>query len=216
MARANTVKVPAENRARMLAMGQEERLAVCEEVMEAMAGGETLAQWCIARQFAPNTVRRWIAEDEKLKEQYFSIRQLQAQAFADEALRVARATTNYSSAADRILIDTLRWAAAKASPAEFGDRQMVEHKGGQVLEIRVSEESMPVRNEKAMSAGMQVVARLAMPEERTITVETPEVEVESPEALEGQPKAPEGDIVRRRPRKNKPASNRVTVKADTP
>jgi len=134
------VKVGPENRARMLAMSVEEREVVLEACLLAMADGETLAQWCIAEGYAPNTVRMWFATYEGWRERYFATRMLQGQAFADEAIRVARETTNFSSAADRVLIETLKWAAAKAHPMEFGDRQMVEHRGNQRLEVVVVEE----------------------------------------------------------------------------
>jgi O-phosphoseryl-tRNA(Cys) synthetase len=55
---------------------------------------------------------------------------------------VARESTNQSATKDRLLVDTLKWAAAKASPSEFGDKQTVEHQGAQEIKVRVVEDEV--------------------------------------------------------------------------
>jgi hypothetical protein len=57
-----------------------------------------------------------------------------------------------------LLVDTLKWAASKASPTEFGDKQLVEHQGAQEITVRVVEEDVPVRNPKAVGGAMDVAA----------------------------------------------------------
>lgn len=175
MPKKGWVAVTPEVRAKMAAMDQGERLALCEAVCEAMGAGATVSEYCGLHGWAPTLVRSWMAETEAMRDRYQAARLLQAQALADEAVSVARRSSNFSSASDRILIDTLRWAAAKANPAEYGERQTVEHKGGQTLEVRVVEESVAVRNREALATGGAVVARLAegavVPEEVSAVVE---------------------------------------------
>ena len=76
---------------------------------------------------------------------YQQTKKLLAAALAEEAITVARESTNHSSAADRLLIETLKWAAAKASPAEYGERQTVEHQGAPVLQVKIVEDEAPTR-----------------------------------------------------------------------
>lgn len=158
------VTVGPDNAARMRAMTVAEKAAVMEACLLSMADGETLAQWCIANGYAPNTVRFWFAADETWRQRYFAARAMQGQAFADEAIRVARESTNHSSACDRILIDTLKWAAAKAHPAEFGERQTVEHRAKNRMEILVVEEGDaprgPLTSREAARIGGTEVAQL--------------------------------------------------------
>ena len=78
------------------------------------------------------------------------MRPLLGAAFAEEAIRVARESSNATSAQDRTLIDTLKWAAAKAAPMEYGEKQVVEHQGQQTLQVKVLEEDAPVRNVQAL------------------------------------------------------------------
>lgn len=139
----------------------EERLEAFEAVLDAMAEGETLEQGVkglqarLGRSCTAGTLRRWIADDEAWAARYHRARRVLAQALADEAIQIARDSTSYSTATDRVLIDTLKWAAAKANPAEYGERQTVEHQGAQTLQVRVVEESPAVRNPEAMQGQMQ-------------------------------------------------------------
>lgn len=148
------VRVGQDNAALMRAMTVAEKVSVMEACLLAMADGQTLGEWCGSHGFAPNTVRYWFAADETWRQRYFAARAMQGQAFADEAIRVARASTNQSSACDRILIDTLKWAASKAHPMEFGERQMLEHRSKNRLEIMVVEEgSAPAGPRTSREAG---------------------------------------------------------------
>jgi hypothetical protein len=83
------------------------------------------------------------------------------QAFAEEAILVARESTSSTTATDRVLIETLKWAASKANPAEYGEKQTVEHQGTQTLQVKVVEDDAPVRNEKALQSAM-VASTLAI------------------------------------------------------
>ena len=130
------------------------REAVFEAVFDGMANGKTVAD--VARELGlrPGTVRKWLGEDETVYARYLRMRPLLGAAFAEEAVAVARNTTNAASAADRLLVETLKWAAAKSAPIEYGEKQTVEHQGQQTLQVKVIEEEKPVKNVQALQAGM--------------------------------------------------------------
>ena len=134
------VDVPMRSAAEVAAMTGRERAEVVRQVFGWMAEGHTMTAAAQACGLRPSAVRRWIASDAAWMARYDRARKLQAQAMADEAVQVARDSTNQTAAGDRLLVDTLRWAASKAAPREFGDKQVVEHSGGQRLEIRVVED----------------------------------------------------------------------------
>jgi len=139
----------------------DEKAEIVERVLAAMADGETVkdAVKRMALTVSDGTVRRWMTEREEWMAQYQLAKKLMASAMAEEALRVARDSTNYSSAADRVLIETLKWAASKANPAEYGERQTVEHQGAQTLSVKVVEEEGATRYRKAVeSAVMETIA----------------------------------------------------------
>lgn len=130
----------------------EERVALMQEMLEGMARGETVQEMATARGLAPGAVRKWLQSDPEWTEAYRRARLLQGQAMAEEAVRIARESTNYSSASDRLLIETLKWAASKANPSEFGDRQTVEHQGNQALTVKIVEDDAPVRHAISVDA----------------------------------------------------------------
>jgi hypothetical protein len=137
---------------------KEAKDAVMEQILQRMAEGETVSDAVASLKLTvtAGAVRQWFRRDEAWTQRYEQAKKTLAQALAEEAIRVARDSTNHSSAADRLLIDTLKWAASKANPAEYGERQTVEHQGAQTLQIKVVEEETPVRNvqtQKALEAG---------------------------------------------------------------
>ena len=125
-----------------VAWDEAEKRAVVSAVLVAMAEGETLAEASADEGVAPALVRRWMAADPAMMGEYLAVKRLQAQAWAEEAIQVARESTSQSATKDRLLVDTLKWAAAKASPAEFGDKQTVEHQGAQEIKVRVMEDDV--------------------------------------------------------------------------
>ena len=118
----------------------EEKAEMVERVLEGMPEGQTLQQTCMKHGARPGTVRMWIARDEAWNREYQRLKPYLGSALAEEALRVARESTTQTTAMDRVLIETLKWAAGKAAPMEFGDRQVVQHEGAQELRIKVVEE----------------------------------------------------------------------------
>jgi hypothetical protein len=131
-----------------------------EAVLDGMAEGHTLQETVkkVARlrgeTITPGAVRRWIVAEEAWFTRYQRTKALLGQAFAEEAILVARESTSSTTAMDRVLIETLKWAAAKANPVEYGEKQTVEHQGTQTLQVKVVEDDAPVRNTKALQSAM--------------------------------------------------------------
>ena len=136
--------------ARMAKHTSAERAEILEAVFEGMTNGQTLADTCRKLKVSAGMVRQWIARDEDLSHRYQRLRPLLGAALAEEAIRVARESTSQTTAMDRVLIETLKWAAAKSAPAEYGDKQVVQHEGQQTLQVKVIEDEAPVRNVKAL------------------------------------------------------------------
>jgi hypothetical protein len=133
---------------------------IVEAVLDGMAEGHTLHETVkkVARMrgepLTPGAVRRWIVAQEEWFLRYQRTKTLLGQAFAEEAILVARESTSSTTATDRVLIETLKWAAAKANPVEYGEKQTVEHQGTQTLQVKVVEDDAPVRNTKALQSAM--------------------------------------------------------------
>ena len=136
--------------ARMAKHTSAERAEILEAVFEGMTNGQTLADTCRKLKVSAGMVRQWIARDEDLSHRYQRLRPLLGAALAEEAIRVARESTSQTTAMDRVLIETLKWAAAKSAPVEYGDKQVVQHEGQQTLQVKVIEDEAPVRNVKAL------------------------------------------------------------------
>lgn len=138
-----------------------EKAEIVEEVLNGMAEGQTVQDTVKVRQKAfwkagkdapltPGLVRQWIRAREDWWTRYQRMKPVLGQALAEEAVRVARDSTGHTSATDRVLIETLKWAASKANPQEFGEKQTVEHQGAQTLQVKIVEESPEVRNPEAL------------------------------------------------------------------
>jgi nitrogen fixation/metabolism regulation signal transduction histidine kinase len=128
----------------------EERRAVLEQVLEGMTNGLTVADTARKLKIPAGRIRTWLARDPEIYAEYQRVRPMLGAAFAEEAIRVARESTSQTTAMDRVLIDTLKWAAAKSAPTEYGEKQLVEHQGQQTLQVKVIEDEVPVRNVKAL------------------------------------------------------------------
>lgn len=118
------------------ALDADERAAMVELVLSEMAGGRTLEESLHDYHGVDaGSVRQWIAADEDMYYTYLRSRMLMAQALAEEALQVARASDGRNIAGDRLRVDVCQWAAVKMSPKEFGDKQQVETNENKRLEI---------------------------------------------------------------------------------
>jgi hypothetical protein len=100
---------------------------VAEEICRRIGEGETLRSICgLDHMPAHTTVLRWLRENEVFRTQYARAREIQADSLADEMLDVARSATNQDANAKRVLIDALKWRAAKLRPKIYGDRMRIE------------------------------------------------------------------------------------------
>lgn len=138
----------------------ERRKEVLAQVLEGMSNGKTVADTARLLKIPAGNIRQWIARDPEVYAEYQRMRPLLGASFAEEAIRVARESTTQTTAMDRVLIDTLKWAAAKSAPMEYGEKQTVEHQGQQTLQVKVIEDDAPVRNVKALKEAV-VSAALA-------------------------------------------------------
>jgi hypothetical protein len=110
------------------------------DICERIARGELVAAAAKAAGTAPSTVWQWVVEDRALAEMYAHAKHQAADALAEEAIRIALETTNETYSADRLKVDTLKWAAAKRRPKEYGERQAVETSGEQTLNVVIRSE----------------------------------------------------------------------------
>jgi hypothetical protein len=140
----------------------EEKVEVVERVLAEMAEGKTLTETtfkvgkALGRSLTHGMVRRWIVADEEYFQRYEKTKSMLGQAFAEEAIKVARESTASTTAMDRVLIDTLKWAASKANPREYGEKQTVEHQGAPTLQVKIVEDDLPVRNPKAVGDAVAI------------------------------------------------------------
>lgn len=181
-----------ERMARTSRWTEQERREAVELVLDGMAEGKTLADTVrdIARGqrkagklgaeiLTQGQVRRWVVEDETQFAQYQRMKRMLGQAFAEEALHIARESTTATTALDRVLIDTLKWAASKANPSEYGEKQTVEHQGAQTLQVRIVEDDVPLRNPKAAEQ-IGNAAATAMVAPMLLTLPAPTVQALNP------------------------------------
>jgi len=141
------------NYASVVGLSASARVEVMVAALEGMVSGRTLQEVVQALGYDPSIIRQWLADDGEWAGKYRKARLLQGQAMAEEAIRVARETSRGSNTEDKLLIETLKWAASKANPVEYGDKQTVEHQGSQTLSVKIVEDDAPVRNQKALEAG---------------------------------------------------------------
>ena len=121
-----------------------DRQRIFAAVFEGMSEGKTVAQVAEDWGVSAGTVRKWIADDEDAYAEYQRMRPMLGVALAEEAIKLARGATYQTTNADRLRVDTLKWASAKYFPSEFGDKQAIEHSGSQTLKISVVEENVPI------------------------------------------------------------------------
>lgn len=151
-----------------------EREEIVEAVLAGLCEGRSVTETVKARKdwgVSPGTVRGWMLTHEAWMARYQEARKLMGNALAEEAVQVARESSRHSNAEDRLLIETLKWAASKANPAEYGDKQTVEHQGAQVLSVRIVEEDGPTltrgqTERMALEAGVMALTTPLLPAQK--------------------------------------------------
>jgi hypothetical protein len=118
--------------------------ALFDEICAEIAEGKSLRAICEAEDM-PNraTVFKWLANDEKLSDQYARAREAQADLYADEIIDIADdGSRDYSKgengetvvdhdviARARLRVDARKWKASKLAPKKYGDKVTQEHTG---------------------------------------------------------------------------------------
>jgi hypothetical protein len=119
--------------------------AICERLMD----GESLRIICASPELpSRHSVFRWLASDEKFRDQYARAREIQAEVFADEMIAIADDISNdvtgelempngVAVQRAKLQIDTRKWIACKLLPRKYGDKIQSEHvgKNGEKLEL---------------------------------------------------------------------------------
>lgn len=120
---------------------------IADRICERISDGEDLRAICTdADMPGRSTVFRWLAANEDFAKQYALARELQGDALADDMLGVARksAKTKTEVAARRLLLDTMKWRAAKLRPKVYGDKLELGGTGaGGALLIGISTDPKP-------------------------------------------------------------------------
>lgn len=105
---------------------EHDRKAVFDSLLPFLANGLSLREASFKVGISQATVRKWIATDSYCRQQYDSIKTVQADAMADRALREANRAatidTPHGVAAQRLRVDTLKWYAAVLQPKKYGLR----------------------------------------------------------------------------------------------
>lgn len=131
----------------------EDKLDLITRAAELIATGVLVSVAAKSVGVTDKTLRQWAANDPQCGDVYRRAREISAGALEDEALLIARSATADSYAADRLRIDTLKWAAAKRHAREYGDK--VQH------DTTVNVGTLHI---DALRAPITATARLASPD----------------------------------------------------
>lgn len=66
-------------------------------------------------------IYRWLQEYPDFRDQYTKAKEDQAETFEEEMLHIARTEEDVARA--RLIVDTMKWTAAKLKPKKYGERQ---------------------------------------------------------------------------------------------
>ncbi len=111
-----------------------------DKVCERLARGESLVDISSDKRMPGySTVTAWLREDETggLQAMYARAREDQADHSADTMLAEARNEPDVQRA--RLIVDTMKWTAAKLRPRVYGDRLDVKHTGNLTIGIKRNE-----------------------------------------------------------------------------
>ena len=104
-----------------------------------IANGALIADACLLVGCGTDALRAWGRSSGGANAGvYARARVASAEALEAEALAIASGSTAESYQADRLRIDTLKWAAAKRNPRVYGDSVKHEHTGSIVGELHLA------------------------------------------------------------------------------
>lgn len=117
-------------------------LQMCIEICEHIANGKNVKDTLNANDAYPvwQTFRRWKREKPELNALYVNAIQDKAEMILCEIDEIALDLRNglIDAPTANVLIQTLKWKAAKFYPKMYGDRQTVEHEGEILHELKVT------------------------------------------------------------------------------
>lgn len=108
------------------------RYQVMAAVCLRIEGGELIDEAAHAEGIDRVTVWRWAREDDTFGNMYARAREASAESLEMMALRACAGAERHEPGA-RLLVDTLKWAAAKRRPKVYGDRLDVD---GEIRHVR--------------------------------------------------------------------------------
>jgi hypothetical protein len=102
---------------------------IAAEICERLASGESLNAICKTKGMPSEAaVRLWVIDDrEGFAANYERAREIQADHFVDEIVRIADGEPDPQVA--RVRIDARKWVAGKMRPEKYGEKIDVEHSG---------------------------------------------------------------------------------------
>lgn len=106
----------------------QERAAIVRRVLTGMCNGKSVREMAKVLHVPRSRLMEWLLSA-TYRDQYARAREEQGRALAEEALDLARAAKPEDAHAVRVAVDTLKWAAGRMAPRDYGDRLEV---GGQV------------------------------------------------------------------------------------
>ena len=89
-------------------------------ILDAIAKGRSLRSVCDEVGIPPSTFCDWKDADGRLAEHYARARELQAEHYADEIIRIADTSEDPQKA--RLQVDARKWIASKLLPKKYGDK----------------------------------------------------------------------------------------------
>ena len=96
------------------------------EVFDRIAVGESMLKICQDPGMpARKSIFKWIDEDEEVKRQYNEALRLRGEHYADGVMESAEAAVGLDAPgvnAQRLIVDTKKWIAARLLPRKYGDR----------------------------------------------------------------------------------------------
>jgi hypothetical protein len=105
-------------------------------IIESVCEGMTMRQIAKMPGMPPvSTMYYWASKYKEFKSDLNTARKVRGEMLADEALDIARGTTAMKSRADKLKIDTLKWAAKVNNPEVFSDT--VKHTGDAANPIQI-------------------------------------------------------------------------------
>jgi hypothetical protein len=105
---------------------------IATRICERRAAGESLRSICRDDDMPSTTaVMHWLLEHDEFRAQYAESCEIDADLEFDALNDIADAATPADVQVRKLQIDTRKWCLARRSPKKYGDRQAIEHTGGE-------------------------------------------------------------------------------------